>query len=219
MMDPAFIAPGGCFHTIRVRPDGTITNRSQHPLDTLEAVRLGSPDRIMITVEQYERLKGMTRLRWVDGDVVDAGPADDALDRLKQRAKRSVDIQAEEARLAWVTPGSGQAFEYDLVAAEAQRVLASYHGEGDTPFEDYPLLAAEYTARATAGTPRSFRDLAAAVMARRKAFMVAIADIRQARLEAKLRIDAATDPAEIDAALVGVEWLRPGTTKTGNGKG
>lgn len=216
MMDLAFIAPGGCFHTIRVRPDGTITNRSQHPLDTLEAVRLGSPDRIMVTAEQYERMKGMAQPRWVDGDVVDAGPADDALDRLKQRAKRTVDSRAEEARQAWVTPGSGQAFEYDLVAAEAQRLLD--RGEGDAPFDDYPLLAAEYTARATAGTPRSFRDLAAAVMDRRKAFMVAIADIRQARLEAKLRIDAATDARQIEDALVGVEWLRPGTTKTGNGE-
>lgn len=218
MMDPAYIAPGGCFHTIRVRPDGMITNRSQHPLDTLRAVSLASPDRILITVEQYERLKGMTRARWIDGDVVEAPPADDALARDKQRAKASVDTWAEQARLAWVTPGSGQAFEYELVAAEAQRVLASSHGEGHTPFEDYPLLAAEYTARATAGTPRSFRDLAAAVMDRRKAFMVAIADIRQARLEAKLRIDAATDVAQVESALAGVEWPRPGTTKTRHGE-
>ena len=216
MMDPAYIAPGGCFHTIRVRPDGTITNRSQHPLDTLRALSLASPDRILITVEQHERLKGMTRALWVDGDVVEAPPADDALARLKQRAKRTVDIRAEEARQAWVTPGSGQAFEYDLVAAEAQRLLD--RGEGDTPFEDYPLLAAEYTARATAGAPRSFRDLAAAVMDRRKAFMVAIADIRQARLEAKLRIDAATDAVQIEDALAGAEWLRPGTTKTRHGE-
>jgi len=208
-MDPAYIAPGGCFYTIRVRPDGTITNRSQHPLDTLRAVSLASPDRILITVEQHERLKGMTRARWVDGDVVDAGPADDALDRLKQRAKRTVDIRAEEARQAWVTPGSGQAFEYDLVAAEAHRLLG--RGEGDAPFRDYPLLAAEYTVRAAAGIPRSFRDLAEAVMARRGAFTVAIADIRQARLEAKLRIDAATDARQIEEALAGVEWPRPGT--------
>jgi len=209
-MDPAYIAPGGCFHTIRVRPDGTIRNRSQHPLDTLEAVSLGAPERIMVTAEQYERMKGMAQPRWVDGDVVDAGPADDALDRLKQRVKRTVDIQAEEARQAWVTPGSGQAFEYDLVAAEAQRLLASYRGEGDAPFDDFPLLAAEYTARATAGSPRSFRDLAEAVMARRRDFIVAIADIRQTRLEAKLRIDAATDARQIEDALAGVEWLRPG---------
>lgn len=209
MMDPAYISEGGCFYTIRVRPDGTITNRSQHPLDTLRALSLASPDRVLIKVEQYERLKGMTRALWVDGDVVEAPPADDALARLKRRATGSIDTWAEQARMAWVTPGSGQAFEYELVAAEAQRLLD--RGEGDAPFEDYPLLAAEYTARAAVGRTRSFTELARAVVGRRRDCALALASIRQTRMEAKLRIDAATDARQIDDALAGVEWLRPGT--------
>lgn len=215
MNDPAFVSPDGVIYMIKVRPDGTITHRSQHPLATLRAVSLASPDRIPVTLEQYDRLKVMRHARWVDGDVVEGVPPDDALDRLKTSAVRKIDRDAEAARNAWVTPGSGQAFEYDLVAAEAERFVRD--GEGDALFDDYPLLAAEFTARATAGRPRRIIDIARAVMDKRRAFVVAIADIRQTRLEAKLRIDAATDAAQIETVLAGVEWPTPGAVMGRNG--
>ncbi len=124
----------------------------------------------------------------------------------KLAAQAEVDRQAEAARLRFLTPGAGQAMEYQRTAEEAEAAIAG----GAADFVGYPMLAAERDAAVAAGAPSpGVQDVAATVIAERDAWVAAGALIKTTRRAAKLQIAAAADAAAIDAVLAGLTWLQP----------
>lgn len=115
---------------------------------------------------------------------------------LKADALRRIDAAAEQARAAWITPGSGQALVYQAKAEEAARYLALPEPPAD--LSTYPLIAAE--AGLTAPTPealaRLWLDLAGQ-------WTQAAAAIERTRLAAKRAVGEAQTPADIEAATLG----------------
>jgi len=210
MSDPAaIIMADGRVCVIRVRErDGFVTNRGFTSPAAACVVAEAGGGQIVLRREQAERLAQLKYARWVDGDIVPSdAPAVD-MTRVKARALAMIDGAAERARLAWITPGAGQALEYEATAAEATLYLADPHAAVQAGI---PMLEAEVAARTAFGEETSLKRVAEVVMRKRADWTAAAAQIKRVRLEAKMRIDAATDPAEIDAALAGVEWPSPGT--------
>ena len=122
---------------------------------------------------------------------------------LRGRAKQKVDAQAEQERQRrWITPGDGQAQEYAVTRDEAFAIA----DDADPQDADYPQLVAERDAQAAVGVTKTLAEVGQEVRS-----IVAQqtggsgAAIKRARREAKLKIDAATTPAEIDAAAA-VDW-------------
>lgn len=110
--------------------------------------------------------------------VVSQQPRD--LDALRRALLAGIDVSAEEARQAHVTPGSGQALTYGRKEAEARQLLDGM--SGPTPF-----LSAEAAVRGI-----SISDLASEVIAAADAWATAGAEIEASRIAAKLRLAQAT---------------------------
>jgi hypothetical protein len=157
---------------------------------------------VEITEAQYE-LAGRQALRLIDGELHPFAP-ERPLEQAKAEAVARVDREAERARQALLTPGAGQAIEYRATADEARRLLDLRHGPADP--NDYPFLAAEQDAQAAVGGAKTLEDIAAAVLAADAAWVAVGARIKRLRREAKLRIQAATTPAEVEAASAGIAW-------------
>jgi hypothetical protein len=121
-------------------------------------------------------------------------------------ASGKVDAAAEAGRLHWITPGAGQALEYQETSAEAVRAAAA---PDPLAAADYPLLAADQAAHAAAGVTLTLRQVAEQVAAQQTAWLTAATAIKQARLTAKRRIALATSQTQIDTILAGVEWPTP----------
>ncbi|ACA18488.1 hypothetical protein M446_4131 [Methylobacterium sp. 4-46] len=117
-----------------------------------------------------------------------------------------VDAKAEALRLALVTPGAGQAMEYQETLAQARAALAM----SGTPVPgDYPLLAATVglDVDPQTGAPASdVKGVARAVVAAAAAWIAAAAAIRGARLTAKAAIAAAATPEAAVAAFEAASW-------------
>jgi hypothetical protein len=114
---------------------------------------------------------------------------------IKASLKQRIDIEAENARLKYITPGSGQALEYREAADEATR-WAELSGQGV-----YPMLQASVDA----GEAPNLAAAAAMISQRENAYAIIGATIRRLRLSAKRAVDEATDVATANAAAV-VEW-------------
>ncbi len=110
------------------------------------------------------------------------------LSSYKALLRERIDADAEQARLKYITAGSGQALEYQQVADEA-RAFAEGKGE-------YPMLQASVTA----GEASSLAEAAALVVKRNSAWAAVGASIRQLRISAKLAVNAATTEADALAA-------------------
>lgn len=119
----------------------------------------------------------------------------------KTEAIAEIDAAAEVARLKYITAGSGQAMEYQQVAAEAQAYLAG----GDTDPDLYPMMVADQQGRAAAGVERTLGQIALEVNERHQLWMQIGAQIRQLRVKHKLLVEQATSPEGITAAL-DVPW-------------
>ncbi len=129
------------------------------------------------------------------GEVQDLGAA-------KAAARAAIDAEAERRRQLVLTPGEGQALEYQHTAEEASRAIA----EVDPLPAAYPFLAAEQAALAATVGAVDLRDVAEAVLADRAAWLVYGAAIKAVRRRAKLEIGAATSSAGVAAVLAGVAW-------------
>lgn len=127
------------------------------------------------------------------GDTIDLEPI-----RASLRAR--VDAEAERVRCMYVTPGSGQAMEYEAVKAELLHYDAVIAAEGDPRPEDYPFVAADAAARGLS-LAASFDEVRAA----RDAWAVAGSRIRAARLAAKAAIAAAATLSALAAASA-IDW-------------
>lgn len=118
---------------------------------------------------------------------------------VKAEAKFRIDEAAEAARLKYITPGSGQALEYQEVAREA----ANYVIDPDPQPSEYPLL----NASVQAGEAADMAAAVALVQARDAAWTAIGAQIRQLRIAAKRAVDAATTTTvEQVAAAEQVTW-------------
>lgn len=165
--------------------------------------------RIVLTEDTAPAIRAaMHRWRLIDGMLVeraDAGAPSLAI--AKAVALQQVDRAAETARLRFLTPGSGQALEYQATEVEARAYAAAGYLEFDP--ETYPFLQAERLAvQAATGALPEAQATAQAVIAQADAWRQAGSAIKAFRRAAKLRIEAATAQAEIQAALQ-ITWPTP----------
>jgi hypothetical protein len=108
------------------------------------------------------------------------------LNDAKEHAKRTIDEAAEAARARYLTPGSGQALEYEAAHSEAQRFLSG----GDGPFL---MLQADVDA----GLAPSLTHAAMLVAGMRQAWEHIGSGIRTIRLSGKAQVSAATTHAQV----------------------
>lgn len=126
---------------------------------------------------------------------------------MRRKAHAMVDTAAETARQAFLTPGAGQAMEYEATRREA----AAAEDDPADPLDaaKYPMLEAERLALDAVGQTESLIDIAAGVRLSSEAWSAAGSAIKRVRREAKLKIDAAMTAAEIRAILDAVAWPEP----------
>lgn len=125
---------------------------------------------------------------------------------LQGAATRQIDAQAEEARLAFITPGVGQAMTYQRKATEAAAFLAQYQtaaAAANATASAWPMLEAEVSI-----TAADLFGVASAIVAKSGQWTTIAATIEKTRLAAKAKIAAATGQADITAALA-VTWPTP----------
>lgn len=121
----------------------------------------------------------------------------DLLEEAKQAAVARIDREAEEVRLKYVTPGAGQAMEYQETAQEA----FALQGDADPDPTHYPMLVAEQQALESVGEVVTLQDVAAQVLAERAAWSSIGAAIKTARRAAKMAVEGAASKDEIDAVF------------------
>ena len=117
-----------------------------------------------------------------------------------------VDAQAEDLRLKVLTPGAGQALEYQEVQAQAAAALAAPAAASAAL---YPMLAATIGVDIDPTTTAAATDVlgvARSVMAATTGWIAAGAAIRGARLHGKAAIDAATTIEAAAAAADAIAW-------------
>jgi hypothetical protein len=125
------------------------------------------------------------------------------LEAVKAAAMAKVDRIAEARRQQHITPGPGQALEYQATEAEARRWRP---GDG---FAGYPFMRAEADAVEDAtGTRPSAAEVAAAIIMQADAWAQIGARIKRRRRAAKMKIEAATTEDEV-RVLVEVLWDDP----------
>lgn len=126
---------------------------------------------------------------------LDLGPS---LAALKAQLAAQIDHDAEAARLRFITPGAGQAMEYQATEAEARRYLID-------PSGPFPFLAAEVQAQ---GAPATLASVAAEVVALADAWAAIGSEIKRLRRAAKLAVEVAPTAAEARQAAQ-VTWPTP----------
>jgi len=131
----------------------------------------------------------------------DLGPS---LAAAKVAAIARVDAEAEQARLRLITPGAGQALEYQATEAEALRLL----GDPSPDPTSYPFLVAEASAQGLT-TEADLALVADQVLAAAAAWRSGGAEIKRLRRSAKLAIAVAASPTEVREAA-NVIWPSAG---------
>jgi len=110
----------------------------------------------------------------------------------KTNALRAIDAAAERERLRYITAGSGQAMVYKAKQDEAARFVLSG--------EIGPLMAAEVGV-----TAPTVQELAQIWLNMQSLWIYAATQIEVKRLTAKSAVEAAANPAAIDAAT-NIDW-------------
>ena len=150
-----------------------------------------------------------------DLSAVAALPDPDPLPALKVALSQQIDAAAEALRLTLITPGSGQAMEYQEAYAEAVQVDAAIKANAAVTFDPaaFPMLSASlgYDRDPSTGEPTTdIASEARAVLAAYDAYQRAGAAIRGARLKAKAEIAAATSEVAAVAIFSGLIWPKLG---------
>lgn len=125
----------------------------------------------------------------------------------RQKAWAIIDEQAEAARMRFITPGAGQAMEYQATEAEGRKFVANnYQGYSA---EEYPFMEAERLAIELAtGQPTSPEQIAHIIITQANAWIYAGSEIKRLRREAKIKIEKATSLEEIEL-YTNVDWPTP----------
>jgi len=76
----------------------------------------------------------------------------------------------------------------------------------DTAVDTYKFVAAELAARAAAGMPATAQAVAEEIVAQADAWKSALAEIKEVRRTAKLKIDAAADVATMAGIMSDLVW-------------
>ena len=139
-------------------------------------------------------------------------PEADVVAAVKAFLSGQVDAMAEAVRAKFITPGSGQAMEYQEVLAQAQMALdASAAGSLDPA--KYPMLAASSGIDADPSTKAPATDVlgvARGVQAAHAAWIALGAEIRRVRLSGKSAIDAAATVEAAQSAFSAIAWPSAG---------
>jgi hypothetical protein len=165
-----------------------------------------TPGAVAISPAQYATLLAGGRYFWGQNTLT-LVPPEPPLTQAQIAACASIDRAAENCRLTFVTPGSGQAMVYMLKAQEAQAFLAKYPTEEAVAAaqavlaeSDWPFLSAE--AGITAPDMFSVAEL---VTRLQSDWIETAATIEKLRLNGKMLVSKATDLAAINAAMV-IAW-------------
>lgn len=137
--------------------------------------------------------------------VVAAHTPADPLVRVKEQIKAEVDAAAERCRLKYITPGSGQAMEYQGVEREAAALALDPNPDP----ANYPLLASTIGVDIDPQTGTSANDLASVartVRAAQAAWAGIGAAIRRTRLITKAGVEQAPTEAAARAVAAAAEW-------------
>ena len=140
------------------------------------------------------------RARGVDEDQILAG--------VRAHLKDRVDAEAEAMRARVVTPGAGQALEYQEAQAQAEAALALPKTKPPAA-GDFPMLDATVgiDVDPTTGQPATdVLGVARSVQAAYGAWRGLGAEIRKARLAGKAAIDAAASIEAATAAVSAIAW-------------
>ena len=133
-------------------------------------------------------------------------PAAVILTTVQQWLEDQVDVAAERLRGQVLTPGAGQAMEYQEAVAEATAALAA---PTTATAALYPMLASSIGIDIDPSTKAPATDVvgvARAVQAMQSAWVTAGAAIRQARLAGKAAIASSTTIAAAVAAYDAIVW-------------
>lgn len=137
-------------------------------------------------------------------------PPDAVLTSLKTAGKFKVDTLAEEVRLRFLTPGTGQAMEYAEVQAQAEAALSAK--ATTVKPEAYPMLAASIGLDVDPDTGRLAEDVlgvARGIRAARASWLDVGSQIRRVRQQAKADIEAATSREAIEMIVSAIVWPAP----------
>ncbi len=125
---------------------------------------------------------------WAEWLTENATPLSD----LKVVAKINIDRAAEQARLRYVTTGSGQAMTYREKADDAASYVAAGYPVDMTA---YPFILAESNA-----TGKTGKQAADDIIAKRELWVTIGSRIEEKRVGGKVNVDAATDESGVDSA-------------------
>ncbi|WP_024896824.1 hypothetical protein [Brucella rhizosphaerae] len=120
-----------------------------------------------------------------------------ALLEVKTSLKALVDLEAENERLKYITPGNGQAMTYQQKVTEAQAFKAATNPKAS----DYPMLSSEVGI-----TAETIGEVADVILAAFAQWQQIGAMIESIRLGAKRDIDAAEDEAVARAIVAAIVW-------------
>ncbi len=119
----------------------------------------------------------------------------------------AIDAEAERLRTRFITPGAGQALEYQ--EAQTQAAAALKGAASSATAEKYPLLAVTIGVDVDPETKAPATDIlgvARSVQAGRDAWLAIGAAIRGVRLKGKAAITAATTVEGAVAAYDAIDW-------------
>ncbi|SDA12854.1 hypothetical protein SAMN02799622_00831 [Methylobacterium sp. UNC378MF] len=138
-------------------------------------------------------------------------PADAILAAVRPVLKKQVDDEAEKLRLELITPGSGQAMEYQEVYNEAVQIANALaaNAAADLDPTAFPMLAGSIGTNLDPKTERATVDVAGearAALAAYDAYQKVGAAIRSARLKGKAAIDAAADVTAACEVAASIDW-------------
>jgi len=158
---------------------------------------------------------GLTRLGVTTAEAVALGAVDRVIDEpaqavdltaLQAAASVRIDAQAESLCNQVVTPGSAQMARYQRKEAQARGYLeAAAAGllstDADAVAAAYPAVIGEVGI-----TADTAKGVAEAIVARANAWWEYGDAVERVRLAAKRAVEAATDPAGVQAAVAAVVW-------------
>ena len=197
---PPSLAP--LFYYAHLGSDGVVLSTSgagvPFPPDAAAALNV-----VSLTADQFRTVSGPGRWDWNDGHPVLVPPAPPALNVAQARALASIDAAAEAARTLFLTPGSGQALEYQATQADAERAVADPE---PLTAAAYPWLEAERLALAAVGTAATLSEVADLVLQQQAAWTQVGAAIKEIRRTAKMQVAAATTASEVEAVLAALSW-------------
>lgn len=134
-------------------------------------------------------------------------PTSASLATLKIALGQDIDAEAERLRQTLITPGSGQAMEYQEAQRQAEAALAGTDAEATAVA--YPMLAVTIgiDVDPLTGQPATdIKGVARAIHAAWSLWLAIGSQIRGARLAAKAAVEAATTADAARAARAAVAW-------------